>query len=38
MKYCQKYELSADKKYLLIGYNINMVNINYYYYIQIITK
>lgn len=25
MKYCHKYELSADKKYLLIAYNLKMV-------------
>lgn len=30
MKYCHKYELSADKKYLLIAYNLNEVNLYYY--------
>lgn len=27
MKYCTNYELSADKKYLLITYNYSAVNI-----------
>jgi len=30
MKYCHKYELSADTKYLLIAYNLNKVNLYYY--------
>jgi len=29
MKYCHSYELSADKKYLLIAYNLNEVNFFY---------
>lgn len=30
MKHCKKYALSADKKYILIAYDVQTVNINKY--------